>query len=46
MKTYLGTASYMAPEIHNHEKYDGAEVDLFATAVILFIMYTGTPPFG
>jgi len=35
----------MAPEIIQHEAYSGQSVDLFACAVILFIMYSGTPPF-
>lgn len=45
LKTILGTESYMAPEIHNHEKYSGTAVDIFATGIILFIMYAGHPPF-
>jgi serine/threonine protein kinase len=39
-KTKLGTESYMAPEIHARKAYTGASVDLFACAIILFIMYT------
>ncbi len=35
----------MAPEIHARKPYSGASVDLFATAIILFIMYTQHPPF-
>ena len=46
LHTYLGTANYMAPEIISGAAYNGAEVDLFAAAVILFIMYSGSPPFG
>lgn len=34
----------MAPELVLC-KYRGAEVDVFACGVILFIMYSGTPPF-
>jgi serine/threonine protein kinase len=45
LKTVLGTESYMAPEIHSHEKYSGTAVDIFASGIILFIMYTGHPPF-
>jgi len=44
-KTKLGTESYMAPEIHMRKPYQGASVDLFATAIILFIMVTQHPPF-
>jgi len=28
----------MAPEIHLKQKYKGASVDVFASAIILFIM--------
>jgi serine/threonine protein kinase len=42
----LGTSSYMAPEIHLTQPYQGAQVDLFAAAVILFIMVAGHPPFS
>jgi serine/threonine protein kinase len=41
----------MAPEIfikdHNHYcGYNGAQVDLFSSAIILFIMVAGHPPFN
>ena len=45
LKTKLGTESYMAPEIHMRKPYNGAAVDLFATGIILFIMFTQHPPF-
>lgn len=35
----------MAPEIHLRQPYIGREVDLFASAIILFIMVAGHPPF-
>lgn len=35
----------MAPEIHARQAYSGPSVDLFASAIILFIMFSGTPPF-
>ena len=38
MHTKLGTPNYMAPEIHMKQPYDGMKVDLFAAAIILFIM--------
>ena len=44
-KTKLGTESYMAPEIHMRKPYIGTSVDLFACAIILFIMTTQHPPF-
>lgn len=40
LQTSLGTASYMAPEIHLGKAYDGAKVDLFASAIILFVILT------
>ena len=46
MKTILGTKPYMAPELNERKKYSGEKVDLFAAAVILFIMVSGTPPFN
>ena len=41
----LGTAGYMAPEIHLGEAYSGQSVDLFATAIILFTILTRRVPF-
>lgn len=35
----------MAPEIHMRKPYSGQSVDLFATGIILFIMFTQHPPF-
>ncbi len=35
----------MAPEIHKGEEYVGIEVDLFASAIILYIMMVGRPCF-
>ena len=46
LKTKLGTLNYMAPEIHEEKPYEGTKVDIFAAAIILFIMYVGIPPFG
>jgi len=36
----------MAPEIHEEKPYNGAQVDLFALAIILFILVSGHPPFN
>ena len=44
LHTKLGTEGYMAPEVSN-KNYDGAKADIFASGVILFIMYAGNPPF-
>lgn len=46
LKTELGTESYMAPEIHARQNYDGKQIDLFAVGIILFIMYSGVPAFN
>jgi len=46
LHTVLGTESYMAPEIFIDKKYNGAIVDIFASAIVLFIMMSGTPPFA
>lgn len=45
LHTKLGTLNYMAPEIHLEAPYDGAEIDLFAAGMILFIMASQHPPF-
>ena len=46
LRTQLGTCAYMAPEIHLGNIYSGTSVDLFAAAIILFIMVTQRPPFS
>lgn len=45
-RSVIGTAGYMAPEILLRQAYQGQVVDLFALGVILFILYSGHPPFG
>jgi serine/threonine protein kinase len=45
-KTILGTTAYMAPELLLRQPYKAQEVDLFAIGIILFILYTGHPPFN
>lgn len=46
LHTTLGTLNYMAPEIHLKQAYSGKSVDLFAAAIILFIMVAQHPPFS
>ena len=46
LKTNLGTTAYMAPELILKKSYQGNAVDLFALGIILFILYTGHPPFN
>lgn len=38
LHTVLGTEPYMAPEIFLEKKYNGICVDIFASAVVLFVM--------
>ena len=45
LSSMVGTLSYMAPEIHRCEEYQGAKVDLFAAGIILFQSLTQRPPF-
>lgn len=45
LHTKLGTLNYMAPEIHLKQPYTGKSVDLFASAIILFISVAQHPPF-
>jgi len=45
LMTFLGTISYMAPEILFKQLYKGRSVDVFAAGAMLFIMLTGCPPF-
>lgn len=45
LKSYRGTMTYMAPEIKLGKQYDGVEIDLFSTGVILFIIVQGIFPF-
>ena len=39
------TTVYMAPEVHLGLAHSGQSVDLFAAAIILFIIITGRNPF-
>ena len=41
-----GTQGYQPPEMVAKKGYKAANPDLFASAVILFIIVTGAPPFG
>lgn len=45
LKSYRGTMTYMAPEIKEGKQYDGRQVDIFSTGVILFIIVQGIFPF-
>lgn len=43
---YCGTPNYMAPEIVKKEDYEALSVDIWASGVLLFLLVTGTFPFG
>ena len=45
LRSYTGSKMYMAPEIEECKMYDGFQVDMFSTGVILFILVTGREPF-
>jgi serine/threonine protein kinase len=45
LKSYRGTMTYMAPEIKEGKAYDGRQIDVFSTGVILFIIVQGIFPF-
>ena len=45
LSAYGGTASYMAPEVHERKKYDGNASDVFSLGVILFLLVIGNFPF-
>lgn len=45
-RTYCGTPSYMAPELVSRISYDGIQVDIWASGVILYKILTGGYPFG
>jgi serine/threonine protein kinase len=45
LQSYRGTMTYMAPEIKEGKTYDGKQIDVFSTGVILFIIVQGIFPF-
>ena len=45
LTSHVGTKLYMAPEMHIDQSYYGPPIDLFATGIILFTMFTGLQPF-
>jgi len=45
LTTFSGTFTYMAPEIKDGLQYDGRKIDIFSTAVIIFVIVLGTFPF-
>ena len=45
LNTRAGTSVYLAPEIHQNQKYDGKKADIFALGMVLFITVVGFFPF-
>jgi len=45
LRSYRGTMTYMAPEIKEGKTYNGKQIDIFSTGVILFIIVNGIFPF-
>ena len=46
LNTEIGTYLYRAPEMHRNDLYDGSAIDIFGIAIVLFIMRSGSVPFG
>lgn len=45
LNSRVGTEGYRPPEMEEGKSYEGLQADMFAVGVVLFIMYTGSPPF-
>ena len=45
LNQYLGTKTYMAPEIKEGTTYSGKSTDIFSMAVVIFIIVKGGFPF-
>jgi 5'-AMP-activated protein kinase catalytic alpha subunit len=45
LKTACGSPCYAAPEMISSKKYNGLEVDIWSSGVILFAMVCGYLPF-
>lgn len=43
--SYVGTNTYMAPQVRNKSGYNGNAADVFSVGVLMFIMACGTFPF-
>lgn len=44
-QSYVGTNTYMAPQVRNKSGYNGNAADVFSVGVLMFIMACGTFPF-
>lgn len=45
LTTYCGTPPFMSPEITKKTPYGGAEADVWALGVMLYLLVVGTLPF-
>ena len=45
LSTFVGTKSYIAPEIFRLEEFDGYKADIYSLGVILFSLAFGSFPF-
>ena len=45
LTSFKGTKVYMAPEIKEQKVYDGRQIDVFSSAILLFAMVHGIFPF-
>lgn len=45
LQTDCGTKSYMAPEVLANTPYRGEQADIWSSAVVMFTMLCGNPPF-
>ena len=45
LRSFVGTKTYMAPEIIAGKVYNGRHIDIFSTGVILFTLVMGHFPF-
>ena len=45
LRNWVGTPSYMAPEINEQKWYNGKEVDVFSLGVIIYSIVVGNFPF-
>lgn len=45
LTTPCGTPPYVAPEIHEMH-YDGDSVDIWSSGIILYVLFTGSTPWG
>ena len=45
MTNHVGTPAFMAPEIHQKQRYIGWAADIWSLGILLYTLVTGTVPF-